>query len=143
MAFASLALDGDTVYFFTLKGQQESPAIVVEDVSRPGVDGVAIRQREFRAEPFDMVGMLDYPDMTTALADYELLRSFRGCLVTLVDDYGVTTNNVVVHEVTRESLRPVVTSTGGVSPTTTRGGTPGPAKVFMTVRLKLQQTGTG
>lgn len=104
----------NTIPFVTLKGQVQRAGLVVEDVTRPGVDGHAYRELARMGKPFEMIGMRDCLTFTTANAVYDALLLMQGTLVPVTDDYGAVFTGVMLLEVEKLELRPIRTPVGGV-----------------------------
>lgn len=133
MANSISSADG-TWQFISLRGQVAEPTLQLEDISRPGVNGVAVREVHRRAEPFEMIGTRDADDTAAANTLLSELQALQGKLVTLIDGYGVTWNNVVVWKAQRVNNDKILKAAGGVS--TNKGA-------LLTVRFLMQLTETG
>lgn len=127
----SLSLSGETVQFITLKGQAQELGLTVEETTRKGVDGHAFRKDARRATPFDLQARVDCDSMLDAQIVYETLLGARGSLVGLTDDYGQTYANLMLLDVEKTAVLPLLAAVGGVSTD---------KKALLTVRLKLQAT---
>lgn len=122
---------GGPFTFITLKGEIQSLAKVVDDVTRPGVDGHAYRENAKRGRIYEMVGLRDYLDNAAAVAEYADLMALQGTIVTVIDDRGATAQNVMVLEVERLALEPMLKSVGGLVANST---------YLMTMRFLMQNT---
>lgn len=102
-AYDFLSLRGDLV---------PGNAVQVEEITRPGVGGIAYRHTGARGEPFRMVSLVD---TATAAAAATLLRNYKalqGYLTTLADDTGQIWTNVMVLRVTPDQPRQVLAASG-------------------------------
>lgn len=113
----SQLIDSDsTVYqFITIRQPFRELGQTVEDITRPGVDGHAFRLQGMRGEKFDMLAIRDYTDFIASDTDLDNLTDLRGSLVKIIDDYGITHNNVLLLDVIKEKEGPALAAVGGVS----------------------------
>lgn len=102
-----------------LGGLQEPLGQKVEEITRQGVNSHAYRKSAIRGDAFEMIGKVDCDTIAAATALYEEFKLLEGELVTLVDDYGETTNNVMIEAVRLIDKFKLLTAVGGVS--TTKG----------------------
>lgn len=119
------------VDFVSLKGSLPFPAQRVNRVTRPGVDGVAIRLEGEEAERGVLVGSRDYDDDDDAEDTLGLLASYVGTKQTVITDTGTEHDNVIVWGV-RETLRKRI---GAKS-----GGMSAVGHYFAVVEIELQRT---
>lgn len=85
----------------------------LQDITRPGVDGIAYRKVGKRGRPFTMESVVDVANaaaVTTAIANYKALQ---GTLVTVVENNGQTWTNVAVLNVRPAEPQKVLTATTG------------------------------
>jgi hypothetical protein len=122
---------GGAFTFITLKGEIQSVAQTVDDITRPGVDGHAYRQRGKRGRIFEMIGLRDYLTHGAAAAEYVNLMALQGTLVGVTDDRGATAAAVMVLEVERLALEPMIRTVGGLVANST---------YLMMTRFLLQST---
>lgn len=129
---ASITYNGHIYQFVTLKGHWKPLAEVLEEITRPGQHGQAYRRTGRRADPYEMIGIVDCNSMVAARLLYVELTSLQGELVDLVDDYGTPVSNVAVLKVERVSQRPILAAVGGVSAS---------KQAILVVRFVMQLTG--
>lgn len=123
---------GGTIYqFITLKGHIQPLAMMVQDVTRPGVDGQAYRQEAKRAEKFKLMGIVDCDDMAAAATLLGVMKGLQGSLVDMKDDYGIVKTNVMMLGVTKTDQIPLITAVGGIS--TNKGA-------LLTLEFQMQLT---
>lgn len=109
------SISGATTHnFITLKGEIQSLAQVVGDISRPGVDGHAYRRDAKRGKLFEMIGLADFASQGDAVAAYIELCAMQGTLVDVIDDRGTAGDEIMLLEVEREALEPMRASVGGL-----------------------------
>jgi len=123
------SIGGKTVLF--VQGTLDTPGMVTEPLTRPGVDGVAFREQGSRSKPTEMVSIVDVDDAAGVVAEIAAYKALQGTLVTVVDDRGSTTANVMVIEVQPVGARAIGPSVGGVSTS---------AGLLLTCRWTLQTT---
>ena len=122
---------GGAFTFITLKGEIQSVAQTVDDITRPGADGHAYRERGKRGRIFEMIGIRDYLNHAAAVAEYANLIAIQGQIVGVTDDRGATAAAVMVLEVERLALVPMIRTVGGVVANST---------YLMTTRFLMQNT---
>ena len=99
-----MATLGDITYN-TLKADRNAPVDTpgdqVEEITRDGVDGRAVRKLAKRAHTQRFVGDVDIVAGDTAALQtaVDLHKALQGTIVTMVDDHGLTTTGVSVEEV--------------------------------------------
>lgn len=91
--------------FIDLKGNVEQFGEALEDITRPGQDGVALRQIGERGPVFQMVSIVDTASAALAQAVYEAYKGDQGSIVNITDDKGVTHNNYAILGVALQSIR--------------------------------------
>jgi hypothetical protein len=104
-----------SISFITLKGHMALGGLQIEDISREGTDGSAYRKRQYRAEPFQMLGFRDCDTLSDAQAKFDSLVDMQGTSVSLTDDYGVTWTKTMVLDVKKVGMGKLVAAVGGVS----------------------------
>jgi hypothetical protein len=122
---------GGPYTFITLKGEIQSVARTVDDITRPGVDGHAYRENGKRGRIFEMFGLRDYLNHAAALAEYLNLQALQGQIVAVTDDRGGSAAAVMVLEVERLALEPMIKTAGGLVANST---------YLMTTRFLMQNT---
>lgn len=101
--------------FIALRGQLQSLLPGVVDVTRAGADGHAYLREPRRAEPFELLGMVDCDDQTALNAKHTALISLQGQLVSLALSHGNTKQNVVVLQVQILQRIKLIKAAGGTS----------------------------
>lgn len=94
----------DIYSFIELNGEVDYPQMRVEEISRPGLDGVAFKEMGVKAMPTPLYGFAVAANASTAdtlLAGY---ASLVGSLVTIVL-HGVTYNDMLVLEMHPQDRR--------------------------------------
>lgn len=86
----------------------------LQDITRPGVDGVAYRKVGKRASRTQLTTIVDLAsgNVETEIDEYKALE---GTLVTIVDEAGITWSNVAVLMVRPLPIRRVASSVGGIN----------------------------
>lgn len=103
-----------TIYdFITLRGSPQKSAEIVEPLTRPGSDGMAIRRLGRQGQIYDLIGERDFADAATAETFMNGLRDLQGTIVDLWDDHNVTFRNQLMILVQRVELRAIATVVGG------------------------------
>jgi len=120
MPGGSIASGSSTYDFISLRGQPQSQGMMLEELARPGVDGQAYRQVARRAQPFQMIGVRDVADDSAARDLIVTLKSMQGQTVTVTDDFGITTPEVMLLQVELLDRKPIVASAGGLTSGATR-----------------------
>ena len=109
MSFASIG----GYSFVTKSGADPVPAaMVVEEITRDGVDSEAFRQVAKRAPRVTWTTEVDTSTPGSVFTGYQALQ---GTLVTVVGDDGTSYINVMVHSVQKVRTKKVLTPAGGVS----------------------------
>ena len=108
----------------SLEGEQ------LVDITRNGVDGVAFQKTGARSEPSEAILIVDCDSGSDADTFFSTVKAMQGTLITIVDDFGVTTTNVAVISVRRVSKITTMTPVGGVT-----AGT-----VLLTLSATLRET---
>jgi len=129
----SISSDSQTFNFITLKGEMEPLGMVVEDVTRPGVNGHAYREDARRGDVFEMVGFADYTSHTLAESSYASMKARQGKLATVTDDRNTIAQNVMILSVEKVANRPIRGNIGGLT-------VAGSALALLVVRFRLQRT---
>ncbi len=87
----------------------------VEEITRPGVDGIAFRRIGKRGFPFRLQTTLDVESSAQAKAHIISCKSLQGSVVNFTDGVGQTWNNYIVLRVTHTETRRIQTAVGGLS----------------------------
>jgi hypothetical protein len=109
-----------TDYEFTLlvAGEVDQLGELVEEITRPGIDGHAYRQLGLRAEPFDLTALVDIEDDSSTdpiQARMATYKSLQGSLCDLEDGFGETYSNLMILGVRLLSAQALVGSVGHIS----------------------------
>jgi hypothetical protein len=104
----------DAVEFISITGQVQKPALMIEDLSRVGVDGSAYRKLQKTGKPFEMTGLRDCLTFTDAATQVATLRDKIGTQVTLIDNYGASTQAMLL-DVTVLDQKKMIAAGGGVN----------------------------
>jgi hypothetical protein len=120
MPGGSITSGANTFDFITLRGTPQSQGMIVEELPRPGVDGQAYRELGRRAEPFEMIGVRDVESDAAARHWIVALRQLQGTLVTVTDDFAITTPNVMLLLAAPLERKPLLAAAGGLTTGATR-----------------------
>jgi hypothetical protein len=102
--------------FISLSGEVQSLVPLAEDISRPGVNGTAVRQLGKQGKRFEMIGIVDCDSLSAAIdLSVELQGLQGGVYGPLLDAYGATSETVIVWDVQRLRITPIIVATGGLS----------------------------
>ena len=107
------SIGGITV--ITIKGGLTPPGESVEEITRPGHDGHAYKRFGERAPRAELTSIRDVDAVAGVAAHILACVALKGTLITVIDDVGVTMNNVMVIEVETVRSREVGTPVGGVT----------------------------
>jgi hypothetical protein len=101
--------------FLTLKGAVD-PGVgeQLEDITRPGVDGMAYRCIGRKGRPFQMDSTVDVVILTPGFV-INGYQALQGTIVTIVDECGMTWTNYMVLSVEHRGTRRIRTVSGGLS----------------------------
>lgn len=125
--------NGSTTYnLITLDGEAQPLGLMLEDVTRPGVNGHGFRELARHADPFAMVGWLDVNNNAACKTTFDaMVAAYAGKIVTVVDDQAASHTNLVCLKVERVDSYRLITAVGGVS--VSKGA-------MLAVRFTLQST---
>lgn len=129
----SITVGSDTYTFIRL-GVVQPPGEAVEEITRPGIDGVAFRKMGIRCAPFEMQSFEGCADRANAARQILLYSNLRGKLCDLVDDMGQSYPAVMVTNVE------VVRQRGLVAAVSMQAGGPQMPTTLLVVRWSLQST---
>ncbi|HEV7301611.1 MAG TPA: hypothetical protein VGN72_19760 [Tepidisphaeraceae bacterium] len=105
--------DGAIYPFTVAKGDAPQPLQQsVREVSRPGVNGHAFRWEGKRSEPFEIIVGRDHTSVMEAVDFLLRYRELVGSLVTYVDQMGVRSDSVMVHNMRREPMSRMIGISG-------------------------------
>lgn len=113
------------------RGSLNTAQAILRDDTPPGVDGHSFLKLGKRAEPQQVVGVIDYTTLANLAAGKAALLALQGTLVTVEDDLGTSYANVAVLRAQSISERKLETAVGGVN-----GGA-----FLLTMAFRLQMTG--
>lgn len=85
--------------FIHLRGSVEQFGETLEEITRPGQDGVALRKVGERGPVFELVSVVDLANASAAQALYETYKGDQGSIVNITDDRGVSHSNYAVLDV--------------------------------------------
>ena len=88
---------------------------MLQNITRPGVDGTAYRKVGKRGAPFQITTVVDLGSDAAVKAAVSTYKGLQGTLVTLVTENSGTYTNVAVLAVREVGTRMVLTPVGGVS----------------------------
>jgi len=112
----SISNGTSTHTFVSLKGQVQGCEMMLEEITRKGVDGNAFRQLAKHGEPFQLDGRRDCNNNADAGAVFTAMQqAYQGKVVTVVDDLGKTHANLVCLAVNRVDSFTLARAVGGVS----------------------------
>jgi len=106
------SVGGTTVLF--LKGWPSPKGEVPEDITRPGVNGLAVRQTGERFQPFQLLAKADVADAAAAAVIRTTFYAFKGTLVAITDEYGLSYSNVLIEDVVMMPPKAIRRSIGGL-----------------------------
>lgn len=93
----------------------DPPGTVLEEISRPGVDGHEYRDQGERSEPFTVTALVDVTSAAAAAAMIETVKALQGTLVTVYDDRSQQYDETCVERVRCQGIREVKTAVGYVN----------------------------
>jgi len=108
-----------SVEFITLKGPIEPKGAKTGIVSRPGVDGVAVKRRGTRGDTFQLTCVKDVNCANAAAlkTKIEACMALEGTTITVVDDHGISWTELHVLRVARPAAVKIETPVGGIEGT--------------------------
>ena len=98
-----------------MRGEFQTLADQIEEITRPNVDGVAVRVIGQRGVKFQIYTGVDVDDAAAAEALAATYKALQGTLVTVVDAHGQTHTYIAVHHVDIVRKRPLANAVGGLS----------------------------
>jgi hypothetical protein len=105
--------------FVALDGVIDLAGPIIEDLSRPNIDGVQIRKAAKRAKPSELISFRDYSSRDTAMAAMAEYKALRGEIVSIARPNGAggtqTTPNCAVLDVEAIDGRAAAKIVGGLS----------------------------
>jgi hypothetical protein len=114
--------------FIALQGTPVHPGLVLQNIARPGKNGMAYRKDGIRGDPFPMIGKRDFETYADAKLFIANIARLEGSSVALNDDLGNSYTAILLKS-RPVSLFKTVGATGGL--TTTPG-------YFLTIELIFQ-----
>lgn len=110
---AAESIDED---FISMTGQYDPQGQKVEQVTRPGVDGVALKKFGWKAQPTILHTMVDEVSAANAALAVELYADWKGVILdTLTDSTGQSYSDVAILDVQTRKPYYVETPVGGVN----------------------------
>lgn len=104
-----------TIKFVTLKRSDPAPpGELTENVTRPGVDGTALRKRGTRGTGYRLVGQADVASNVDRRSLLENAALLKGQIVTVTDDHLEDWTDVVIQDVRPQSSNAMGTPVGGL-----------------------------
>lgn len=104
-----------TIQFVTLRRSDPAPpGELTENVTRPGVDGQAVRKQGTRGTAYTLVGQAD---VATTVGRRQLLdnaATLKGQIVTVTDDHLEDWAGVLIQDVRPQSSNAMQTPVGGL-----------------------------
>ena len=82
--------------FVTLRGRVEQFGEILEEITRPGQNGVSLRKMGERGPVFRLVSSVDASNAASAQTLYESYKTTQGTVVDITDDRGVLHSNYAV-----------------------------------------------
>ncbi len=99
--------------FIELEGEVIPKGLVLENISRPFVDGIAYRERATRGDPFELFGTRDATTIADAEAFKETYKALIGTFVDVVQRDFTSGTMLVIEAVVTDIFR-VETPVGGI-----------------------------
>ena len=108
------------IELISLSGRVSPRADTIQEVTRPGVDGHSFRRLGERAPAFSSRLLLDIADPTglQVTDTVRQLRDMQGKVVTIIDDHGFQTENLVCLSMILVRHDEIIAGAGGVAETT-------------------------
>jgi hypothetical protein len=100
--------------FAVMRGHPVALGEVVEDISRPGEDGHAVRRLGRRGPPFQVETTVDLGSAVSAQEAAAAYASYKGSIVAMTDGTNCNWTKVLVLEV-RATWQPAPTIAGGLN----------------------------
>lgn len=109
--------DGFTTVPFLaiLNGSVNLSGINLEEITQPGVDGVAYIDVGIRGDKFELLTVVDLDNPAAQVLEKIIYASFQGSLVQVTDHLNLAYNNILVHRVTPVREFILFTPVGGIS----------------------------
>ena len=104
--------DGDNIEtYLTMQRKVNRPHERIEEITRPFVDGIALRRMGVRGQPF-YFNLIVPVDNTEDLVDkITATKAFVGKIVTVTDDLGIEIENLAITSV-QETYQPISRAVG-------------------------------
>ena len=90
----------------------EPPAEQVEDLTRPHVDGMALRKLGTKGQSFRMVAIAGATDKDTAKTQINSYKALAGTVVDVIDDHEITWEKVAIMAVRIRQIKGVASVVG-------------------------------
>lgn len=94
-----------------------APGEEVENITRPGVDGVAYRKLGKRAVGQRLMALVDVADIAARLTLIQSASALRGTLITMYDNFGQAWTKMLVVRAEEHKTEPVRGAIGGIAGT--------------------------
>ena len=104
---------GNRYLFISLKGHLNPSGQLVQDITRPGIDGVAFRLQGLRNEPQEMISIEPLSSILVKTTRMDRYRALQGKPVRVTDDFDQDFNAVVLRA-DFSDLKPLIKSVGGL-----------------------------
>jgi len=105
-----ITIGATTTNLVLVTGAVSKPQDVVQEVTRPGVDGIAYKKEATRGGRFRLRCMVDTSNLTTLTAT---IKGFRGQVASSIyDEHGLEHTNILIEEVTPPRIQRAVTLNG-------------------------------
>lgn len=102
-----------TTVFVRLQGDLQKPRQTVEDITRPWVNGVALRKRGIRTDPYTIRGITNAGSEGQADAALNVLAGYAGKICTVTMN-GITYVNLACVDARTMQPRKVANVAGGI-----------------------------
>ncbi len=119
------------ISFFSVSGPVEFPSEQPEVITRPNVDGIAIRLTGRRARSSEIVCKVDLLNASAVLSANAAYKALVGFTVSWTDDLGTTYSGYLCLDAVVQKPQPVIQGVGGLLTDTT-------AQFFQTVIFTVQ-----
>ena len=103
--------------FISVVAEAADPAEMVEEITRPHVDGVALKRTGKRGVPFRVVAVRDVDTQANLEDSLAAYSAMQGTIVTVVNNQGISRQNVAVLRVPPAQIEDMGTAVGGIEGT--------------------------
>ena len=106
------------ITFLRIDRAESKPGQIAENVTRPGVNGVALRKRGLRGRQFQLLCVRDFVNEAAFQTAYDTLRGYQATVQTWVNNEGTTyTDRLGIASVRVTRKRPMLSAVGGIEGT--------------------------